>query len=91
MSASVTRKLNALALFQAYAERLLAAGDSSNGLEQAFAARPENSPGMWSQIKSSRPIVDKLARKVEQQHVSRQAGWTRRAKKLRRRPRRKPW
>jgi len=35
---TVTRRQNALVLFQAYAERALAAGASPKGLEQAFAA-----------------------------------------------------
>lgn len=71
---TLLRRQNALALFQAYAERALAAGAAPKGLEQAFAATLEISPSMWSQIKSSRPIGDKLARQVEQ-HCGRPAGW----------------
>ncbi|RVU43867.1 hypothetical protein [Rubrivivax rivuli] len=71
---TVTRRLNALALFQAYAEKALASGASPKGLEQAFAAELEISPSMWSQIKSSRPIGDKLARQIEQ-HQGKPAGW----------------
>jgi hypothetical protein len=71
---TVTRRLNALALFQAYAEKALAAGASPKGLEQAFAATLEISPSMWSQIKSSRPIGDKLARQIEQ-HQGKPTGW----------------
>ena len=52
----------------------LATGSSPKGLEQAFAATLEISPSMWSQIKSSRPIRDKLARQIEQ-HCDRSAGW----------------
>jgi hypothetical protein len=52
-------------LFQAYAERSLAAGASPKGMEQEFAATLQISPSMWSQIKSSRPIGDKLARQIE--------------------------
>ena len=74
VNTTVTRRLNALALFQAYAEQALAAGASPKGLEQAFAARLEISPSMWSQIKSSRPIGDKLARQIEQ-HQGKAAGW----------------
>ena len=62
---AVTRRSNALALFQTHAERALAAGEPPKGLEQAFAATLQISPSMWSQIKSSRPIGDKLARQVE--------------------------
>lgn len=74
VNTTVTRRLNALALFQAYAEKSLAAGASPKGLEQAFAATLEISPSMWSQIKSSRPIGDKLARQIEQ-HQARPTGW----------------
>ena len=74
VNTTVTRRLNALALFQAYAKQALAAGASPKGLEQAFAATLEISPSMWSQIKSSRPIGDKLARQIEQHH-GKPAGW----------------
>ena len=74
VNTTITRRLNALALFQAYAEQALAAGASPKGLEQAFAATLEISPSMWSQIKSSRPIGDKLARQIEQ-HQGKAAGW----------------
>ena len=62
---TVTRRRNALALFHAYAERALAEGGSPKGLEQAFAASLQISPSMWSQIKSERPIGDRLARQIE--------------------------
>ena len=62
---TLTRRQNALALFQDYAERALAAGASPKGLEQSFAAKLQISPSMWSQIKSSRPIGDKMARQIE--------------------------
>lgn len=71
---TITRRQNALALFQAYAEKALAAGAPPKGLEQMFAATLQISPSMWSQIKSSRPIGDKLARQIEQHH-GKQAGW----------------
>ncbi len=71
---TITRRQNALALFQAFAEKAVAAGASPKGLEQAFAATLEISPSMWSQIKSSRPIGDKLARQIEQ-HSGKSAGW----------------
>ena len=63
-----------LALFQAYAEGAVATGTAPKGLEQAFAAHVEISPSMWSQIKSSRPIGDKLARQIEQ-HCGKALGW----------------
>lgn len=62
---TLTRRQNALTLFQAYAEKALASGTAPKGLEQAFAATLQISPSMWSQIKSSRPIGDKLARQIE--------------------------
>ena len=71
---TVQRRRNALALFQAYAESAVAGGAAPKGLEQAFAARLEISPSMWSQIKSARPIGDRLARQIEQ-HCGKPAGW----------------
>lgn len=71
---TVTRRQNSLALFQAYAEKALASGTSPKGMEQAFAATLQISPSMWSQIKSSRPIGDKLARQIESASAQ-PAGW----------------
>ena len=71
---TAVRRQNALALFQAYAEQALGAGEAPKGLEQAFAAAIQVSPSMWSQIKSSRPIGDKLARQIES-HCGKAAGW----------------
>ncbi len=71
---TLVRRQNALALFQSYAEGALAAGAPPKGLEQAFAAALEISPSMWSQIKSARPIGDKLARQIEQ-HRGKPVGW----------------
>ena len=71
---TITRRQNAVALFQAYAEKALASGASPKGLEQTFAATLQVSPSMWSQIKSSRPIGDKLARQIEQHH-GKPVGW----------------
>jgi hypothetical protein len=68
------RRINAMALFQAHAERALAAGAPPKGLEQAFAAALQISPSMWSQLKSSRPIGEKLARQIER-HCDRPKGW----------------
>ncbi len=62
---TLTRRQNALALFQGYAEKALASGTPPKGLEQSFAITLQISPSMWSQIKSSRPIGDKLARQIE--------------------------
>ncbi len=71
---TVARRQNALALFQDYAEKAVAQGTPPKGLEQAFAAMLQISPSMWSQIKSSRPIGDKLARQIEAL-TGRPAGW----------------
>ncbi len=80
VNTTVTRRLNTLALFQAYAEKALASRASPKGLEQAFAAALEISPSMWSQIKSSRPIGDKLARQIEK-HQGKPVGWLDEARK----------
>ena len=71
---TVARRQNALALFRDYAEKAFARGASPKGLEQAFAATLQISPSMWSQIKSSRPIGDKLARQIEAA-TGKQSGW----------------
>ena len=71
---TITRRQNVLSLFQAYAEKALASGASPKGLEKTFAATLQISPSMWSQIKSSRPIGDKLARQIEQPH-GKPIGW----------------
>ena len=71
---TITRRLNTVALFQSYAEQALASGMPPKGLEQAFAQHLEISPSMWSQIKSARPIGDKLARQIEQ-HCGKPAAW----------------
>lgn len=71
---TLTRRQNVLSLFQDYAAAQLAKGEPAKGLEQAFAAQLEISPSMWSQIKASRPISDKLARQIES-HVKKASGW----------------
>lgn len=68
------RRLNTVALYQEYLRQRIGAGEAPKGLDQAFAASLEISPSMWSQIKSSRPIGDKLARQIEQ-HAGKPAGW----------------
>ena len=71
---TVARRQNALSLFQDFATRALAGGAPPKGLEQAFAASLQVSPSLWSQIKSARPIGDKLARQIE--HLARRPrGW----------------
>jgi hypothetical protein len=71
---TVTRRLNTVALYQEFLRKSIAAGQAPKGLDQGFAAGLEISPSMWSQIKSSRPIGDKLARQIEQ-HTGKPALW----------------
>ena len=71
---TITRRLNTVALYQDFLGQRIAAGEAPKGLDQSFAAALEISPSMWSQIKSSRPIGDKLARQIEQ-HTEKPAGW----------------
>lgn len=71
---TVNRRRNVLGLFQTYAEQAVAGGTAPKGIEKAFAASLEISPSLWSQIKSARPIGDKLARQIEQ-HAGQPAGW----------------
>ena len=61
----VIRRNNVVTLFQQFAEQRMRSGVAPKGLEQAFAQQLQVSPSMWSQIKSSRPIGDKLARQIE--------------------------
>jgi hypothetical protein len=62
---TLNRRQNVLALFQQYAQGQMRAGVAPKGMEQSFAQVLQISPSMWSQIKSSRPIGDKLARQIE--------------------------
>lgn len=67
MSDNITllRRQNVLTLFQRFAEEQMRHGSAPKGMEQLFAQSLQISPSMWSQIKSSRPIGDKLARQIE--------------------------
>ena len=71
---TVARRRNALALHRRFLEAAVAAGLPAKGLDQAFAKKIEVSPSMWSQIKSSRPIGDTLARQIER-HCDVEIGW----------------
>ncbi len=71
---TVLRRTNAIALYQAFLKTRIHAGEAPKGLDQAFAASVEISPSMWSQIKSARPISDKLARQIEH-HACQSVGW----------------
>ena len=71
---TLIRRLNASAIYQEFLRERIAAGEAPKGLDQSFAAWLEISPSMWSQIKSSRPIGDKLARQIEH-HAGKPEGW----------------
>jgi hypothetical protein len=71
---TLTRRTNAVALYQSFLQGRIAAGEPPKGLDQAFAAQLSISPSLWSQIKSARPIGDKLARQIEH-HAGQPAGW----------------
>jgi hypothetical protein len=71
---TINRRLNVLGLFQQFAQEQMRAGVSPKGMEQAFAQKLQISPSMWSQIKSSRPIGDRLARQIEAA-CGQSAGW----------------
>lgn len=74
-SPATIRRLNALALFQAFAEERITAGAPPKGLESAWAERIGVSGATWSMAKSgARPIGDKLARQIEH-HCGKSAGW----------------
>lgn len=62
---TVIRRANTLSLYHAFLEQAVAAGGPAKGQEAAFAAALQISASLWSQIKSSRPIGDKLARQIE--------------------------
>jgi len=71
---TVTRRHNAIALYQEFLQERISAGEAPKGLDQSFAAMVQISPSMWSQVKSSRPIGDKLARQLENR-CRKSAGW----------------
>ena len=71
---TLTRRANLILLLQQFLRERIAQGEPPKGLEQAFAARLEISPSMLSQIKSARPIGDKLARQIEA-HSGQALGW----------------
>lgn len=71
---TITRRSNAIALHRRFLEQAIAAGLPAKGLDQLFAAKLEISASMWSQLKSSRPIGDTLARQIEA-HCGKPPGW----------------
>lgn len=71
---STLRRHNLLALYQEFVQDAVAKGGTPRGVDQDFAAHLEISPSMLSQIKSSRPIGDKLARQIES-HCGKAPDW----------------
>lgn len=71
---TIVRRDNAVSLFQQFVEAQVAAGKPPKGLEQAFAQQLEISASLWSQIKTAKPIGDKLARQIES-HCKVPEGW----------------
>lgn len=71
---TTARRANTAWLMQQFMQRRIAEGAPPKGLEQEFAAQLQVSPSMLSQIKSSRPIGDKLARQIESL-CGQAAGW----------------
>ena len=66
---------NTVVLFENPGSNIASVFEAKKGdAEQAFAAALEISPSMWSQITSSRPIGDTLARQLER-HCGKPAGW----------------
>jgi hypothetical protein len=76
MSVPITtvRRQNLLGLYQEFVQQAVAKGGTPRGVDQDFAAHLEISPSMLSQIKSGRPIGDKLARQIES-HCGKAADW----------------
>ena len=71
---SVVRRQNLLALYQEFVQQAVTQGGTPRGVDQDFAASLEISPSMLSQIKSGRPIGDKLARQIES-HCGKTQDW----------------
>jgi hypothetical protein len=71
---SVIRRANLLALLQEYAESYVANGTTTTGIDQSFAAHIQVHPSMLSQMKTGRPISDKLAKQIESA-CKRTVGW----------------
>jgi ribosome-binding protein aMBF1 (putative translation factor) len=62
---TLPRRTNLNTLLHEFLKARIAQGAAPKGLEQEFAKQLQISPSMLSQIKSSRPIGDKLARQME--------------------------
>ena len=71
---TLNRRDNLATLLQQFVQQRVAQGAAPKGLEQEFAAQLQVSPSMLSQIKSSRPVGDRLARQIETL-CGQPAGW----------------
>lgn len=65
LNPTLVRRTNLQTLLHEFVRTRVEQGASPKGLEQEFAAQVQISPSMLSQIKSSRPVGDKLARQIE--------------------------
>ncbi len=65
LNTTALRRTNLNTLLHEFVKTRIAQGAAPKGLEQEFAQQVQISPSMLSQIKSSRPMGDKLARQIE--------------------------
>jgi predicted TIM-barrel fold metal-dependent hydrolase len=65
LNLTLVRRTNLHTLLHEFVRTRVDQGALPKGLEQEFAAQVQISPSMLSQIKSSRPVGDKLARQIE--------------------------
>jgi hypothetical protein len=66
--------MNLHLLIREFAQAQLAAGESAQGVERAFAERLQVSKSLLSHLKHSRPISDAMAKQFESR-TSKPAGW----------------
>jgi len=71
---TATRRSNLKLLFSLYVEGQVAAGADLKGLKQTFSESLQISPSRFSQLLSSRPVGDQLARQLEALQVK-PPGW----------------
>lgn len=71
---TVARRRNVLWLLGQYIKSRIDEGAQSKGLEQEWAGVLQIAPSLLSQIKSGRPIGNKLARQIESA-CNKPAGW----------------
>lgn len=74
VNVTVNRRARLRELLGRFVQEQASQGVAPKGLEQAFASKLQISPSMLSQLKSSRPLGDKLARQIERA-CGVHAGW----------------